>query len=230
MELAAITNPIAVSITPDATNTFSHFSIKPKKCNQNARDTQKRSKEKNAMRPDRDWIDVLNLVILVAAFLAAAAAAQQAERLATATLDATAHYDFTARTQHLDTVAAIQKAEDANVLAKDTAERQAKDTDVALALSNSPLTKSGSSDSLRLRRFGRVIGDGDGAVGGGSGRLDGDVGGRCLARRDTRSTTGCRRCCGKPVSTRSWSRSASRIMRRGWARRRCRRDGISACT
>src|SRR5271166_286426 len=42
---------------------------------------------------------------------------------------------------------------------------------------NSPLTKSGSSDSLRLRRFGRVIGDGDGAVGGGSGRLDGDVGG-----------------------------------------------------
>src|SRR5271157_3660799 len=49
---------------------------------------------------------------------------------------------------------------------------------------------------------------------------------RCLARRDTRSTTGCRRCCGKPVSTRSWSRSASRIMRRGWARRRCRRDGI----
>src|SRR5208337_2325991 len=43
--------------------------------------------------------------------------------------------------------------------------------------SSSPLTKSGSSDSLRLRRFGRVIGDGDGAVGGGSGRLDGDVGG-----------------------------------------------------
>src|SRR5208337_3718971 len=42
---------------------------------------------------------------------------------------------------------------------------------------SSPLTKSGSSDSLRLRRFGRVIGDGDGAVGGGSGRLDGDVGG-----------------------------------------------------
>src|SRR5208337_675582 len=42
---------------------------------------------------------------------------------------------------------------------------------------SSPLTKSGSSDSLRLRRFGRVIGDGDGAVGGGSGRPDGDVGG-----------------------------------------------------
>src|SRR5271166_3304653 len=29
--------------------------------------------------------------------------------------------------------------------------------------SNSPLTKSGSSDSLRLRGFGRVIVDGDGA-------------------------------------------------------------------
>ena len=42
---------------------------------------------------------------------------------------------------------------------------------------SSPLTKSGSSDSLRFRRFGRVIGDGDGAVGGGSGRLNGDVGG-----------------------------------------------------
>ena len=41
----------------------------------------------------------------------------------------------------------------------------------------SPLTKSGSSDSLRLRRFGRVIDDGDGAIGGGSGRPDGDVGG-----------------------------------------------------
>src|SRR5271166_2951874 len=42
---------------------------------------------------------------------------------------------------------------------------------------SSPLTKSGSADSLRLRRFGRVIGHGDGAVGGGSGRPDGDVGG-----------------------------------------------------
>src|SRR5271165_4624152 len=42
---------------------------------------------------------------------------------------------------------------------------------------NSPLTKSGSADSLRLWRFGRVIGDGNGAVGGGSGRPDGDVGG-----------------------------------------------------
>ena len=42
---------------------------------------------------------------------------------------------------------------------------------------NSPLTKSGSADSLRLWRLGRVIGDGDGAVGGGSGRPDGDVGG-----------------------------------------------------
>src|SRR5271170_1155239 len=43
--------------------------------------------------------------------------------------------------------------------------------------SSSPLTKSGSADSLRLWRLGRVIGDGDGAVGGGSGRPDGDVGG-----------------------------------------------------
>src|SRR5271166_4027039 len=42
---------------------------------------------------------------------------------------------------------------------------------------SSPLTKSGSADSLRLWRFGRVIGDGNGAVGGGSGRPDGDVGG-----------------------------------------------------
>src|SRR5271157_1470150 len=53
---------------------------------------------------------------------------------------------------------------------------QSPGTDPSMRLS-SPLTKSGSSDSLRLRRFGRVIGDGDGAVGGGSGRLDGDVGG-----------------------------------------------------
>ncbi len=42
---------------------------------------------------------------------------------------------------------------------------------------NSPLTKSGSADSLCLWRFGRVIGDGDGAVGGGSRRPDGGVGG-----------------------------------------------------
>src|ERR1700693_1281829 len=42
---------------------------------------------------------------------------------------------------------------------------------------SSPLTKSGSADSVRLWRLGRVIGDGDGAVGGGSGRPDGDVGG-----------------------------------------------------
>src|SRR5271170_6884204 len=43
--------------------------------------------------------------------------------------------------------------------------------------SSSPLTKSGSADSLRLWRLGRMIGDGNGTVGGGSGRPDGDVGG-----------------------------------------------------
>ena len=34
----------------------------------------------------------------------------------------------------------------------------------------------------------------------------------------------------KPDSTRSLKGRASRITRRGWARRRFRRDGISACT
>ena len=42
---------------------------------------------------------------------------------------------------------------------------------------SSPLTKWRSADSLRLWRFGRVIGDCDGAGGGGSGGPDGDVGG-----------------------------------------------------
>jgi hypothetical protein len=70
------------------------------------------------MRPDRDWVDIGTLIVLGAAFFAAAWAAVESERLATATLDATVHSDFAARAQHLDTLAALQKAEQANTNAK----------------------------------------------------------------------------------------------------------------
>jgi hypothetical protein len=60
----------------------------------------------------RDRLDFGNFIVLVLAFSAAAAAAQQAERLATSTLDAIAHADDAGRTQHLDTVASLKRAQD----------------------------------------------------------------------------------------------------------------------
>src|SRR6202167_1719441 len=94
---------------------------------------------------------------------------------------------------------------------------------------NSPLTKSSSADSVLSSRHG------------GNQRWRwGDRtrfraicwrrGRRCRARRDPRSPIACRTCFGKLGSTRSLKGCASRITRRGWARRRFRRGGISACT
>jgi hypothetical protein len=48
---------------------------------------------------------------------------------------ATRHGDEAAKTQHADTLAALQRAEDANTLAGATAKRQATDTAVSLGLS-----------------------------------------------------------------------------------------------
>ena len=47
----------------------------------------------------------------------------------------TRHADEAARTQHVDTLAALQRAEDANTLAGATAKQQAADTAVSLGLS-----------------------------------------------------------------------------------------------
>lgn len=83
----------------------------------------------------RDLLDYATMGALVAAAVVAGIAAQQAERLATATIDATAHADGASEKQHLDTLAALKIASDANALSKETAERQARDTTAALALS-----------------------------------------------------------------------------------------------
>jgi hypothetical protein len=64
------------------------------------------------VRPDRDWIDVVTVLALVAAFVAAGWAAEESERLATATLDATSHSDSAARSQHLDTLNLIHQEEE----------------------------------------------------------------------------------------------------------------------
>jgi hypothetical protein len=84
------------------------------------------------MPQDRDWLTV---GALVAAAFVGGIAAQQAERLATATIDATAHADGASEKQHLDTLAALKIASDANTLSKETADRQARETASALELS-----------------------------------------------------------------------------------------------
>ena len=65
-------------------------------------------------RPRRDWLDVANFILLVLAFFAAAAAAYESYRLAGLTHDAIDHADTASTTQHLDTLTALAKAEDAN--------------------------------------------------------------------------------------------------------------------
>jgi len=62
----------------------------------------------------RDWLDKWNFVLLILAFIAAAAAAYEAYRLAGLTHDAIDHADTASTTQHLDTLRALAKAEDAN--------------------------------------------------------------------------------------------------------------------
>jgi hypothetical protein len=86
-------------------------------------------------KPKRDWYDKLNLAVLIGAFLAAIAAAYEAGRLANLTETAVSHADVAAKLQHVDTLAALQRAEDANTTAKNTSDRQARDTASALALS-----------------------------------------------------------------------------------------------
>lgn len=93
------------------------------------------------MPQDRDWVDYATLCALVAAFFAAASAAQQAQTLATETVEAIAHADGASERQHLDTLTALKIASDANTLSKETAARQARETASALALSNKPLTR-----------------------------------------------------------------------------------------
>jgi hypothetical protein len=66
------------------------------------------------MRKDRDWLDYATFVALVAAAFAAIMAS---------------------KIQHSDTLAALKIASDANTLSKETADRQARDTANALALS-----------------------------------------------------------------------------------------------
>jgi hypothetical protein len=85
--------------------------------------------------PMRDWLDKAHLIVLIATFLAAIAAAYEAGRLANLTRTAISHADDIARGQIIATGFALKKAEDANTLAKATAERQSVDTASALALS-----------------------------------------------------------------------------------------------
>jgi hypothetical protein len=75
------------------------------------------------------------LVVLFLTFLAALYAGMEADRLANLTEKAVGHADTAAKTQHSDTLAALQKAEDANTTARTVAEQQAKDTAIALAIS-----------------------------------------------------------------------------------------------
>lgn len=83
----------------------------------------------------RDWLDKANLIVLILAFIAAAAAACEADRLANLTKRAIDDADVAANTQHADTLLALQKAEAANTLAEKTADRQSRDTASSLALS-----------------------------------------------------------------------------------------------
>jgi hypothetical protein len=83
----------------------------------------------------RDRLDFINTFILTLAFCAALYAGIEGGRLANLTQTAIDHADTAAKTQHADTLLALQKAEDANVTAKTTAERQAADTATALGLS-----------------------------------------------------------------------------------------------
>ena len=107
------------------------------------------------MRPDRDWIDIGTVIVLALAFFAAAYAAKEGERLSNATIDATARADFAARAQHLDTLAALKRADDANAIAKATADRQAQDTASALALSKKAV--DAAQQSARLVRDNFII-------------------------------------------------------------------------
>jgi hypothetical protein len=75
------------------------------------------------------------LFVLFLTFLAALFAGLEADRLVIETRKAIRHSDLAARIQHEDTLAALQKAEDANATAKAATNRQSADTETALGLS-----------------------------------------------------------------------------------------------
>jgi hypothetical protein len=83
----------------------------------------------------RDWLDFINTFVLTLAFCAALYAGIEGGRLANLTQMAIDHADTAASTEHADTSLALQKAEAANTLARNTADRQSKDTASSLALS-----------------------------------------------------------------------------------------------
>jgi hypothetical protein len=104
-------------------------------------------------KPDRDWYDIANLSVLVFAFLAAAAAAYEAYRLARLTQDAISHADTSSDTQHVDMQRTLEQSATASTIQHADTQQALAQTAAATAISREAFDASQVEARVRLRSY-----------------------------------------------------------------------------